>query len=294
MGKPIVFQGCATAIITPFSGDGRTVNFAAFGRLIEDQIQNGVDALVVCGTTGEASTMPDDEHIEAIRFAVETAHKRLPIIAGVGSNDTAHAIRLSRQAQQAGSDALLHVTPYYNKTSQLGLIAHFKAIADHVDLPIILYNVPSRTGMAIAPETYAALAEHPNIVATKEASGNLTAILTAMSLCGDRLAFYSGNDDNIVPLMALGGLGVVSVLSNVKPKETAAMCRHMLAGRCQEAAALQIAMMPLINALFSDVSPIPVKAALNMLGFEAGPCRLPLGTLSESLSAKLKALISGQ
>lgn len=291
MRKQTVFKGCATAIITPFTKDGRAVNFPEFDRIIEDQIENGVDALVVCGTTGEASTMPDDEHLEVIRHAAEAVNKRLPVIAGVGSNDTAHAIRLSQKAQEFGADALLHVTPYYNKTSQSGLIAHFKAIADNVDLPIILYNVPSRTGMSITAETYATLADHEKIVATKEASGNLTAILTAMELCGDRLAFYSGNDDNIVPLMALGGLGVISVLSNVKPKETAALCRHMLEGRYREAAALQIAFMPLINALFSDVSPIPVKAALNILGFEAGPCRLPLGTLSEGLSAKLKALL---
>lgn len=275
MKKRIVFEGVGTAIITPFK-DNYTVDFDELGRIVEFQLDNGVDSIVVCGTTGEASTMPDAEHLSVIKYVVDKVNKRVPVIAGVGSNHTSHAIELSKKAEEYGADALLHVTPYYNKTSQKGLIAHFTAIANAVTLPIILYNVPSRTGMTIAPETYKELANIENIVATKEASGNMTAIATAMNLCGEDLEFYSGNDDQIVPIMALGARGVISVLSNVKPKETAQMAHSALEGDYKTAAGLQVEMMPIINALFSDVNPIPVKAAMNIIGFNAGSCRLPL------------------
>ncbi len=274
--KQTVFTGCATAIVTPFLEDF-SVNYEEFGRLIDFQLENGVRALVVCGTTGEASTLTDEEQISVIRYACEKVKGRdVTIIAGAGSNDTPHGIRLSKMAQQAGADALLQVTPYYNKTSQRGLIQHFGAIAAAVDLPIILYNVPGRTGMSIAPETYAALSKIDNIVAAKEASGNFSALADAMHRCGDALDFYSGNDDQAVPVMALGGKGVISVLSNVKPRETVEMCCAALRGDFAEAARIQLAMIPLINALFSDVNPIPVKEAVNLIGFTAGKCRLPL------------------
>lgn len=288
--KNTIFTGCGTAIITPFHDDF-SVNYEELGRLIEFQIENDVDAIIVCGTTGEASTMHDAEHLSVIQYTVGAVNKRVPVIAGAGSNYTDHAIELSLEAQKLGADALLHVTPYYNKTSQNGLVAHFSAIADAVSIPIILYNVPSRTGMTIQPETYVELAKHTNIVATKEASGNFTAIATAMQLCAGNLDFYSGNDDNTVPLMALGAKGLISVLSNIKPKETSEMCRLMLNGNCESAAKLQLESMPLINALFSDVSPIPIKAAMNMADFAAGPCRLPLCEMSEAKRDALQALL---
>lgn len=289
--KNTIFTGCATAIVTPFHESDRSVNYEELSRLLDFQIENGVDAIVICGTTGEASTMPNSEHVCVIKHAVDVVNKRVPVIAGVGSNDTAHAIELSLEAQTLGADALLHVTPYYNKTSQKGLVAHFGAISDAVSIPMILYNVPGRTGMTIAPETYVELAQYKNIIATKEASANFTAIPTAMQLCGDNLDFYSGNDENVVPMMVLGGKGVISVLSNVRPKETAEMCRLALAGDYQRAGEMQLAFMPLINALFSDVNPIPVKAAVNMLGFNAGPCRLPLCEMSEQKREVLAALL---
>ncbi len=290
MKKRIVFEGVGTAIITPFK-DNYTVDFDELGRIVEFQIDSGVDSIVVCGTTGEASTMPDAEHLSVIKYVVDKVNKRVPVIAGVGSNHTSHAIELSKKAEEYGADALLHVTPYYNKTSQKGLIAHFTAIANAVTLPIILYNVPSRTGMTIAPETYKELAKIENIVATKEASGNMTAIATAMNLCGEDLEFYSGNDDQIVPIMALGARGVISVLSNVKPKETSQMAHSALEGDYKTAAGLQVEMMPIINALFSDVNPIPVKAAMNIIGFNAGSCRLPLCELDDAKKEALKKLL---
>ncbi len=274
--KNTIFMGCATAIITPFKPDF-SLDLDEFGKLIDFQLNNGVKAIVVCGTTGEASTLNDTEQIAVIEYACQKVKgKDVKIIAGAGSNDTPHGVNLSKMAQQVGADALLHVTPYYNKTSQRGLVQHFSAMASAVDIPIIVYNVPSRTGMSIAPETYVELAKVDNIVATKEASGNFTAIATAMQLCGDVLDFYSGNDDQVVPIMSLGGKGVISVLSNVKPKETVAMCDAALAGDYAAAAKLQLDLMPLINALFADVNPIPVKEAMNLLGYKAGKCRLPL------------------
>ena len=269
-----IFTGAATAIITPFR-DGE-VDFESFGRIIDWQIESGISALVVCGTSGEASTLVDAEHIATIEYAVKRTAGRVPIIAGTGSNDTAHAIRLSRAACDVGADALLLVTPYYNKTSQRGLIELYTSVGDAVDRPIILYNVPSRTGMAIAPSTYAALADHPRIVGIKEACGNISAIAETAALVGDRLTLYSGNDDQITPILALGGVGVISVLSNVLPKETNEICRLFAAGRVREAAELQLRLMPLIKALFSDVNPIPVKEAMAMMGWCRNEVRGPL------------------
>ena len=269
-----IFTGAATAIITPFR-DGE-VDFESFGRIIDWQIGSGISALVVCGTSGEASTLVDEEHIATIEYAVKRTAGRVPIIAGTGSNDTAHAIRLSRAACEVGADALLLVTPYYNKTSQRGLIELYTRVGDAVDRPIILYNVPSRTGMAIAPATYAALADHPRIVGIKEACGNIAAIAETAALVGDRMTLYSGNDDQITPILALGGQGVISVLSNVLPKETNDICSLFAEGRVREAAELQLRLVPLIKALFSDVNPIPVKEAMAMMGWCTREVRGPL------------------
>ena len=279
--KKIIFKGAGVAIVTPMNQDG-SINYKALQDLTEQQIQNGTDCIVICGTTGEASTMTDEEHLECIRVAVEKTAGRVPVIAGTGSNDTAYSIWLSQKAKELGADAQLQVTPYYNKTSQRGLVRHFSAIADATDLPVFLYNVPSRTGVAIKPETYFELSKHPNIVAAKEASGDIAALAHSIALCKDDLSFYSGNDDMIVPLMSLGGLGVISVLSNIAPQETHDMCQLHLDGKQKEAAAMQLKMMKLVAALFSDVNPIPVKQALNFMGFPAGPCRLPLDEMSDA------------
>ena len=277
--KSPVFTGAATALITPLDESG--IDYNALARLIDWQIESGINALVVCGTTGESSTMTDDEHAECIRFAVEKVNHRVPVIAGAGSNDTAYAVWLSKEAKEAGADGLLHVTPYYNKASQTGLVRHFSTIADATDLPVILYNVPSRTGCGIRPSTYAELAKHPNIVAIKEANGDIASVAYTRSLCGDELAIYSGNDDQIVPILSLGGLGVISVLSNVCPQETHDICQLYFDGKVKESSDLQIRYMDLVAALFSDVNPIPVKQALNYMGFAAGACRLPLCDMSE-------------
>lgn len=285
--KKQLFTGSGVAIITPMHQDG-SVNYEALDQLIEFQITAGTDAIVICGTTGEASTMDDAEHLEVIERCVMRVNKRVPVIAGTGSNDTRHAIALSKAASVRGADGLLHVTPYYNKTNQSGLVKHFNAIADAVGLPIILYNVPSRTGMSIRPETYKELAKHPLILATKEASGDIAHIANVAALCGEDLAIYSGNDDQIVPILALGGLGVISVLANVVPQEVRDMCHLYFSGRVRDSLALQLQYLSLNNALFSDVNPIPVKEAVNMMGYEAGPCRLPLGSLSESNQTLLR------
>lgn len=285
MKKPI-FKGAATALITPFR-DGK-VDKKAFAAIIEEQISAGISALVVCGTTGEAATMTDDEQIDTIDFAVRTAGGRVPIIAGAGSNNAAHAIDLCKRSVAVGADALLCVTPYYNKTSQAGLVQMYAAIADSVDKPIILYNVPSRTGVNIEPKTYASLADHPNIYAIKEASGNFSKLAETVSLVGSKLAVYSGNDDQTVPIMSLGGLGVISALSNVLPKQTSEMCRLCLDGRFDEGAALQLKYIPLINALFSDVNPIPAKEAMAMLGKCSPDLRLPLVGMSDEKRAALR------
>ncbi len=285
--KTTVFTGAAVAIVTPMYDDG-SINFDELGRLIDFNIENGTDAIVICGTTGESATMTDDEHIECIRFAVERTAKRVPVIAGTGSNHTEYAVNLSKKAQELGADALLCVTPYYNKTSQAGLIAHFTAVANAVELPIILYSVPSRTGVNITPETCLALSKVPNIVAIKEASGNISQIAKIAALCGDDLAIYSGNDDQIVPVMSLGGKGVISVLSNCMPKETHDIAQLCLDGDYKTANEKFLKVLDFANTLFCDVNPIPVKEALNMMGFNAGGCRLPLVPMSDSNKALLR------
>lgn len=286
--KTTVFTGAAVAIVTPMNSDG-SINFDELGRLIDFNIDNGTDAIVICGTTGESSTMTDDEHIECIRYAVEKTAKRVPVIAGTGSNHTEYAVNLSKKAQELGADALLCVTPYYNKTSQAGLVAHFTAIANAVSIPIILYSVPSRTGVNITPETCYELSKVENIVAIKEASGNISQIAKIASMCGDDLAIYSGNDDQIVPVMSLGGKGVISVLSNCMPYETHEICQLCLDGDFKTANEKFMKVLDFANALFCDVNPIPVKEALNMMGFEAGPCRLPLVPMSEANRSFLRS-----
>lgn len=283
--KHTIFTGSGVAIVTPMNADG-SINYDVFGALIEDQIENHTDAIVVAGTTGEASTMTDEEHIEIIRYTVEKVGKRVPVIAGTGSNDTYYAIELSKQAQEAGADALLQVTPYYNKTSQRGLAAHFRAIADAVSIPIILYNVPSRTGVKISIDTYIDLAKHPNIVATKEASGDFS--LIAEIAAKTDLDIYSGNDDQVLPLLALGGKGVISVSANVIPQQKHDMIDLFLNGKRDEALMLQKKYLDLEKALFMDVNPIPVKEAMNLMGRKAGECRLPLVKMEEAKIENLK------
>ncbi|MBR2289390.1 MAG: 4-hydroxy-tetrahydrodipicolinate synthase [Clostridia bacterium] len=284
--KKMIFRGCGTAIATPFTDDG--VNFEEFGRLIEDQIQNHVDSIIVCGTTGEASTMTLEERKETIRFAVQKVHGRIPVIAGTGSNCTAQAVEMTKFVESVGADGALVVTPYYNKTTQEGLVAHYKAIAESTKLPIILYSVPSRTGVNILPETCKRLAEIENIVAIKEASGNISQIAEIAKVCGDELQIYSGNDDQIVPILALGGIGVISVLSNVMPKYTHEMTEEFFNGNIEKARQMQLEVLDLVKALFSEVNPIPVKKALNLMGYEFGEPRLPLVPMSEAKAEKLK------
>ncbi len=286
--KKTVFKGAGVAIVTPMNEDF-TINYAKLGELVDWQIDSGTDCIVICGTTGESTTMSDEEHVECIRYTVEKTAGRVPVLAGAGSNDTAYAVWLSKESRQAGADAVLHVTPYYNKTSQRGLVRHFNTIADATDLPVVLYNVPSRTGLNIAPQTYAELAKHPNIVATKEANGNISEIIKTRSLCGDELAMYSGNDDQIVPILSLGGAGVISVMSNVAPRETRDICKLYFDGKTAESAKLQMGLIGLVDALFSDVNPIPVKEALNMMGRAVGPCRLPLIEMTHQAREALKA-----
>ncbi len=285
MSKKRVFEGAATALVTPLTPNG--IDYEAFGKLIEWQIESGIDALVICGTTGEASTLNDEEHINAIAYAAKCINKRVPLIAGTGSNDTAHAIKLAVLAEEAGADSLLVVTPYYNKTSQRGLIKYYTDIADAVSIPIILYNVPSRTGVNIEPATFASLADHPNIVGIKEANGNLSKIVDTMALVQGKLDLYSGNDDQIVPLLALGGCGVISVLSNLLPKETHELCTSFLCGDVQKSASMQYKYLKLIHALFSDVNPIPVKAAMAAMGFCENYLRAPLLSMDKAAEEKL-------
>lgn len=286
--KKQVFTGSGVAIVTPMFADGN-VNYDELTRLIEFQIENSTDAIIICGTTGEASALNDTEHLDVIEHCVKVVNKRLPVIAGTGSNDTRHAIELSKGASIRGADALLQVTPYYNKTNQSGLAKHFLSIIDAVGLPTILYNVPSRTGMTIAPATYKELAKHPLVVATKEASGDISHIANVAQVCGDDLAIYSGNDDQVLPIMSLGGIGVISVLANVIPQEMRELCHLFFAGRVQECLELQLKYLPLNNAMFSDVNPIPVKEAVNLMGYQAGPCRAPLGEMSPEKLAALKS-----
>ena len=278
--KKIIFKGCGTAIITPFNENG--INFDEFKKLIEFQIENDVDSIIVCGTTGEASTMSTEEKKEAIEFAVKVANKRIPIIAGTGGNCTSSVIEFTKWAETAGVDGALIVTPYYNKTTQDGLIAHYSAIAKETTLPIILYSVPSRTGVNILPNTCKKLAEIPNIVAIKEASGNLSQIAEISNLCKDDLYIYSGNDDQILPILSVGGIGVISVLSNIAPKFTHEIVYDFFNGNISNAINSQLTSIPLIKALFCEVNPIPVKAALNILGYNVGVPRLPLIEMSEN------------
>ena len=287
MKKPI-FTGSAVAIVTPFTTDGK-INFDEFGRMIDYQIEKGTDAIVVCGTTGESSAMTLEEHEETVAFGCEYVNHRVPVIAGAGSNDTAAAVQLTKQAAACGADGILSVTPYYNKTTQRGLVAHFNAIADCSDCPVILYNVPSRTGLGFTADTYFELSKHPNINGTKEASGNFSLIAETVRKCGDELNIWSGNDDQIVPLMAMGGKGVISVVANVAPAETHELTQLCLKGDFKGAMELQTAYLDLINALFCEVNPIPVKKAMEMIGWNAGPLRLPLVEMTAEHAAMLKA-----
>ena len=277
--KKEIFTGAAVAIITPFNDEG--INYEELKKLIDFNIENGTDAIVIAGTTGESATMSDEEHKAVIKFTVDYVNKRVPVIAGTGSNDTLYAVGLSQYAEEVGVDGLLIVTPYYNKTTQSGLVKHYNYIADRVNIPIILYNVPSRTGVNIAPKTCAELAKHKNIVAVKEASGNLSQVAEIKALCGDELAIYSGNDDQIVPVLSLGGKGVISVLSNVAPKEAHNICQLFFDGKVEESTKLQLEYLNLINALFIEVNPIPVKTALGLMGYNVGPLRMPLFPMEE-------------
>ena len=284
--KKILFKGCGTAISTPFDENG--VNLKEFEKLIEDQIQKNVDAIIVCGTTGESSTMTTEEKKQAIECAVKTANGRIPIIAGTGGNNTKQVIENSKLAESLGVDGLLIVTPYYNKCTQKGLVEHYKVIAQSVSLPIILYSVPSRTGVNIEPKTCLELSKIENIVAIKEASGNISQVAEIAHLCGDNLHIYSGNDDQVLPVLSLGGLGVISVLSNVKPEYTHNMVQNFFDGNIEEATKMQLNALPLIKALFAEVNPIPVKAALNIQGYNFGIPRLPLTPLTEGKMEVLK------
>ena len=285
----IDLKGCGTALITPFKNG--EVDYEAYARLIDWQIENGISAIVAAGTTGEGSTLTDDEHKEVIRFTVEKVAGRVPVVAGTGSNDTAYAIELTKYACEVGADAMLVVSPYYNKATQNGLIKSFTAIADASTKPIILYNVPSRTGCNITPKTAAELAKHPNIVAIKEASGNISQIAEMAALTKGELDIYSGNDDQIVPVMSLGGKGVISVLSNLMPKETDDICKNFINGKTDEALKTQLELLPLINALFSEVNPIPVKAAMAAMGFGENSLRLPLTEMEKENEEKLLSLM---
>ena len=290
--KKSIFEGAATALVTPFQNGA--IDFEGFGKLIDTQIAGGIDAIVVAGTTGEAATLTHEEHCDLLRFAAEYTAGRVPVIAGTGSNDTAYGIELSKYACEVGCDALLLVTPYYNKATPKGLIQNFLATAEATDKPIILYNVPSRTGVNITLPVYRELAKHERIVAVKEASGNLSAIAELMAECGDSLDVYSGNDDQIVPIMSLGGKGVISVLSNILPTETSAICKKFLAGDIAGAREMQLHYIPLINALFSEVNPIPAKAACAAMGFGENYLRLPLTPMSADKAEVLYELMKAE
>ena len=286
-----IFRGAATALITPLTAAG--VDYDSFGKLIDWQIGQGIDALVIAGTTGEGSTLTDEEHRAVLKFAVERAAGRTPIIAGTGSNDTDYAISLTKYACDIGADAMLVVTPYYNKATQKGLIRMYTAIADASTKPLILYNVPSRTGVGIEPSTYAALADHPQIRAIKEANGNISKIMETAALVGDRLDIYSGNDDQVTPILSAGGAGVISVLSNLMPRQTSEMCHRWFRGDIAGSLKMQLDYLPLINTLFCEVNPIPVKAAMAAMGFCENYLRLPLTTMEPEHAEKLYALMRG-
>ena len=292
MTENSIFRGAATALITPLNENG--IDYDNFGKVIDWQIEQGIDALVICGTSGEGSTLSDEEHRAALDFAIKRADNKVPMIAGTGSNDTAYAIDLTKFACEIGYDGMLLVTPYYNKATQNGLIKTFTAIADESTKPCILYNVPSRTGVNIEPETYGVLADHPMITGIKEANGNISKIVETMSIVGDRLDLYSGNDDQIVPLLSLGGSGVISVLSNVMPKETSKMCRKFFAGDTAGALKMQLDYLPLINSLFCEVNPIPVKAAMAAMGFCENYVRLPLTPMEDAHRENMLRLMREQ
>lgn len=292
MKKQTIFKGVATALITPLNESG--IDYENFGRVIDWQIEQGVNALVICGTTGEGSTLSDEEHRDALDFAVKRANGRTAMIAGTGSNDTAYAIDLTKFACDIGYDGMLLVTPYYNKATQNGLIKTFTAIADESTKPCILYNVPSRTGVNIEPATYGVLADHPMITSIKEANGNLSKIMETMQIVGDRLDVYSGNDDQIVPILSVGGKGVISVLSNVLPKQTVAMCEKFFGGDLKGAMKMQLDLLPLINSLFCEVNPIPVKAAMSAMGFCDNYLRLPLTPMEDAHRENMLRLMREQ
>ena len=292
MTENSIFRGASTALITPLNAEG--IDYENFGKLIDWQIEEGIDSLVICGTTGEGSTLTDEEHRDALEFAYKRAAGRVPMIAGTGSNDTAYAIDLTKFACEIGYEGMLLVTPYYNKATQNGLIKTFTAIADESTKPCILYNVPSRTGVNIEPATYGVLADHPMITGIKEASGNISKIVETMAIVGDRLDLYSGNDDQIIPLLSLGGSGVISVLSNLLPKETSQMCHKFFEGKTQEALKMQLDYLPLINALFCEVNPIPVKAAMSAMGYGEDYLRLPLTPMEDANKQKLLTLMRQQ
>lgn len=284
-----IFRGVGTAIATPFTDDG--VNYDEYGKLLDDQIDAGVSAVIVCGTTGESATMSEDEKKKLIKYTIDKSNNRIKVIAGTGSNNTMQAIKMSKYAEEAGADGLLIVTPYYNKTTQDGLIAHYKAIADSVDLPIILYNVPSRTGVNILPETCYKLSQIDNIVGIKEASGDISQVAKIANLCGDKFSIYSGNDDQVIPILSLGGKGVISVLSNVMPEYTVEMVNSYLNGYTVQAGRMQVEAIDMINALFCEVNPIPVKYVLNKMGYDFGKPRLPLVELSDSSKEKVDKVL---
>ncbi len=290
MSNNPIFTGCGVAIVTPFNED-TSVNYDALAKLLDFHVENGTDAIVIYGTTGESATLTQEEHADVIKFTCDYVNHRIPVIAGTGSNETAYAIELSQDAEKAGADAMLVVTPYYNKCSQRGLVKHYQAIADNVTKPIIIYNVPSRTGVNVLPTTYAELCEHKNIVATKEASGNISQIAETIALCGDKLDVYSGNDDQVVPLMSLGGKGSISVLSNICPKIAHDIPALYLEGKYKESAELQLKYLELCNAMFMDVNPIPVKIAMQMMGFPVGPLRMPLCEMTDANTAKLQSVL---
>ena len=290
MTKKTVFTGAGVAITTPFTKNDQ-INYEVYDKMLEFQIENKTDAIIVCGTTGEASTLTDDEHKELIKHTVEQVAGRVPVIAGTGSNETAYALELSEYAAKAGADAILVVTPYYNKTTQKGLVAHYFHIADRVNIPMILYNVPARTGMNIKPETYKELSKHENIVAVKEANGDVCSTIRTIDLCGEDLDVYSGEDGLITPMLSVGAKGVISVLSNIVPRETHDLCEFFFKGKIRESAALQTKLIKLVDALFMETNPIPVKTAQNILGTDVGHLRLPLTDMSPENFQKLKAVL---
>ncbi|MCR5484049.1 MAG: 4-hydroxy-tetrahydrodipicolinate synthase [Clostridiales bacterium] len=288
--KKTIFTGAGVAIVTPFDKDGN-VNFKKLGEIIDHQIDNGTDAIIICGTTGEGCTLSNEEHIETVKFCVEYTNHRIPVIAGTGSNDTAYGIKLSNEVEKFGVDGLLMVTPYYNKTSQEGLIRHYEYTAENVSAPIVLYNVPSRTGVNILPETYYELSKNKKIVGIKEANADISALAKTIALCGDDLAVYSGNDDEVTAFMSLGGKGVISVLSNICPRVAHDIPASYLAGDYKKSAALQLEWLDLCNALFSDVNPIPIKEAMNMMGWDVGECRMPLAPMNAAKKEKLRQIL---